>query len=339
MLHHAGPAHPDYQRLKNIEQHVRDGAGLARELLGFARGGKYEVKPANINELIRKGSAMFGGTRKEIALHGELQENVWTVAVDAGQIEQALLNIYINGGQAMPSGGDMFIKTENVVLDETTSNALPRGRYVRISITDTGIGMDEATVGKIFDPFFTTREASGGTGLGLASTYGIIRNHGGDIDVLSRPSEGTTFRIYLPATDARIEEAPPEESGDTCHHGEKTILLVDDEEMIRDVTGEMLEALGYRVLYARSGSEALETYRRHSDTIDMVIIDMVMPGMGGKETFAGLKGINSEVRALLASGYSIDGEAQTILDNGCRGFIQKPFSLAALSKKILEVIG
>jgi PAS domain S-box-containing protein len=334
------PDHPDFKRLNTIEQLVQSGSGLTKELLGFARGGKYEVAPTDINGLIRKNSGMFGSTRKEIVISESYEQNVWTVEVDGGQIEQALLNIYINSWQAMPSGGEMRIQTENVMVDGALSESLsvPPGGYVKVSIADSGVGMDETTLRKIFDPFFTTKEAGKGTGLGLASTYGIVRNHGGAIDVHSRKGEGTTFEIYLPATDAPIGPPRSETQCGDCRHEEKTILLVDDEEMVREVGGEMLEAIGCRVLFASNGAEALDVYRRNMDRIDMAIIDMVMPGMGGRETFAALKEINPEVRALLASGYSIDGQAREILAEGCRGFIQKPFSLAELCRKMTETI-
>jgi CheY-like chemotaxis protein len=261
------------------------------------------------------------------------------VEVDKGQIDQVMLNLYLNSGQAMPAGGDLSIGTENSVLDENQARqfGIFPGRYVKISVADTGAGMDEETRQRIFEPFFTTKEMGRGTGLGLASAYGIIKSHGGGIGVYSKKGEGTAFAIYLPATDAKLEVAKPEISEDETGSG-ATILLVDDEEMILDVGGEMINALGYNVISAPSGPEAVEIYRQNRGKIAMVILDMIMPGMGGEKTFNILKEMDPGVRVLLSSGYSIDGKAQAILDSGCRGFIQKPYRLSDLSKKIKEII-
>ncbi len=339
LLLHSDPDSPGYERMKNIERYVEKGSELTRQLLGFARGGKYEVKPVDINGLIREGAEMFGRTRKEIAIHQKYQENVWTVEVDKGQIDQVMLNLYLNSGQAMPAGGDLSIGTENSVLDENQARqfGIFPGRYVKISVADTGAGMDEETRQRIFEPFFTTKEMGRGTGLGLASAYGIIKSHGGGIGVYSKKGEGTAFAIYLPATDAKVEAAKPEISEDETGSG-ATILLVDDEEMILDVGGEMINALGYNVISAPSGPEAVEIYRQNRGKIAMVILVMIMPGMGGEKTFNILKEMDPGVRVLLSSGYSIDGKAQAILDSGCRGFIQKPYRLSDLSTKIKEII-
>jgi signal transduction histidine kinase len=190
-------SHPDFEHLKGIEDYVKSAADLTRQLLGFARGGKYEVKPTDINEMIKKSSSMFGRTKKEIKIHEKYQKDVWTVEVDQGQIEQVLMNLYVNAWQAMPGGGELYIETENVTLNEdyVKPYQVEQGNYVKISITDTGVGMDEATRQRIFEPFFTTKEMGRGTGLGLASVYGIIKNHGGFINVYSEKGEGTTFNI------------------------------------------------------------------------------------------------------------------------------------------------
>jgi CheY-like chemotaxis protein len=338
MLLKKDPGHRDYPRLKNIEQYVRSGAELTKQLLGFARGGKYEVNPTDLNELIKKNSEMFGRTNKEIQIHLKYQEGLWTVEVDRGQIEQVLMNLYINAWQVMPGGGNLFIETENVELDRKSVMAygVDPGKYVKISITDTGVGMDKKTLERIFDPFFTTKEMGKGSGLGLASAYGIIKNHGGIIDVRSKKGEETTFMIYLPASEKEVprEEPLPEE----VLEGEETILLVDDEDMIIDAGKEMLEEMGYTVLAAESGMEAIDTYREKDDEIDMVILDMIMPEMGGGETYDRLREGDPEIKVLLSSGYSIDGEATEILERGCNGFIQKPFDMKEISRKIREVL-
>ena len=330
--------HPQYERLKVIERHVRLGADLTKQLLGFARGGKYEAKPTDLNELVKKSVGMFGRTKKEITIHTKFVENVWTVELDRGQIEHVLLNLYVNAWQAMPGPGQLYIETENIVLDEhyVKPYEVTPGRYVRLSITDTGVGMDKPTQRRIFEPFFTTKEMGRGTGLGLASVYGIIKNHGGYINVYSEKNEGTIFRIYLPASDKDVPESTsfPE----ALLKGTETLLLVDDEDIIIEVGKQMLESLGYEVLLAKSGGEAIDLYTKNRDKVDMVILDMIMPEMGGGETYDRLKAINPTIKVLLSSGYSINEKADAILKQGCNGFIQKPFDLRKLSRKIRSVL-
>ena len=270
-----------------------------------------------------------------------MAKDLWSVEVDKGQIKQMLLNLYVNAWQAMPYGGDLFIQTENVMLDEKFNIpfTVTPGRYIKISVVDTGLGMDAATRERIFDPFFTTKNEVKGSGLGLASVYGIIKNHRGFIDVHSEKGEGTTFYIYLPAYTIRIPKEEPELKQKEIQSGEGTILLVDDEEMILTVAQKMLEKLGYQVLTARSGQEAIDLYEKKGEEIDLVILDMIMPGMGGGKTFDRLKKIDRNVKILLSSGYSINGQAHEILNRGCRGFIQKPFDLEEFSLKVREVLG
>jgi len=198
--------HPDYKKIKNIEKQVQRGASLTKQLLGFARGGKYEVTPTNLNEIIRASTKMFARTKKELSINSKYQEKIWAVEADQGQIEQVLLNLFVNAWQAMSGGGNLFVETENLVLnaDDVRSLEIKPGRYVKISVSDTGVGMDASIRERIFDPFFTTREVGKGTGLGLASSYGIIRNHGGIIDVKSEKGKGSTFDIYLPAAKSKV---------------------------------------------------------------------------------------------------------------------------------------
>jgi len=335
------PGHPNYEKIKNIETYVENGTELTRQLLGFARRGKYHAIATDVNEVIDKSASMFGRTKKEIRMQLDLVPNIWTVEVDRGQIEQALLNLYVNAWQAMPRGGDLYLKTENVVLDAAFVNNKPykveAGDYIKITVTDTGIGIDKETRERIFEPFFTTKEMGRGTGLGLASVYGVIKNHGGYINVYSEIDQGTTFSIYLPASRKKIQKEI-EKTVPTVTMGTGTILLIDDEEMIIKVGEELLQELGYEVLSARSGQEAIELYQKNADKIDLVIMDMIMPGMGGGETFDRLKRINRDIKVLLSSGYSINGQASKILERGCDGFIQKPFNLIQLSDKIQGII-
>lgn len=334
MLYNMEINHPSYEKLKSIEELVRSGAELTKQLLGFARGGKYTAKPADLNEMIEKTASMFGRTKKEITIHKKFAEDLYTVEVDRGQFEQVLINIYVNAWQAMPAGGTIYIETTNVVLDDTFTRpyAINPGRYAKISITDTGSGMDEKTKERIFEPFFTTKEMGRGTGLGLASAYGIIKNHQGIVDVISSKGEGSTFIIYLPASDKQA--AKEHKPSSVIVRGKETILIVDDEETILRVSQELLAMLGYKVLVGKSGQEALDTYRGRRSEIDLIILDMIMPGMGGEETFQLLKAMNPGIRVILSSGYSMDGQAKKILDQGCKAFLQKPFNIDELSQKI-----
>ena len=333
------PDHPLAERVKDIQESVRRGAELTRQLLGFARGGKYHVELTDINKLVRETVELFGRTKKELRIYEKYQDDIWAVEVDQTQIDQVLLNILVNAWQAMPKGGDIYIETENIILDEeyVRGHEAQTGPYVKISVTDTGIGMDEKTITRIFDPFFTTKGLGRGTGLGLSSAYGIIKNHGGFITVYSEPGKGSTFNIYLPALRIAVHKKNDDLPSD-LQKGSGTILLVDDEETILRVGANMLEALGYEVIRAADGHEALELFRKNSDQIDLVILDMIMPGIGGGEVFDAMKAIKPDIKVLLSSGYSENGQAQEILARGCNGFIQKPFDLARLSRAISEIL-
>ncbi len=338
MLLNAEPKEPCYQRLKAIEQQVLNGADLTKQLLGFARRGRYEVKTTDLNELVRRTASMFGRTKKEIRIQEKYHEGLWAVEVDQGQVEQALLNLFVNAWQAMPGGGTLYLETGNVVLDETYVKPyqIEIGPYAKLSVTDTGFGMDGKTRQRIFEPFFTTKEMRRGTGLGLASTYGIIKGHGGLINVYSEPGHGSTFNIYLPASDKDGPIKSP--LSQEIKTGRETILLVDDEDIIVEVTQEILEELGYEVLIARNGEEAVKIYRSHQKRIDLVILDMIMPGMGGGEVYNRLHNMNPAVRVILSSGYSINGEAMEIMERGVRSFLQKPFTVTDLSARVREVL-
>jgi PAS domain S-box-containing protein len=329
---------PHHERLRSIEECVRSGTELTAQLLGFARGGRYEIRTIDLNALVQRTSRMFGRTRKQVAIHRKLQDDLWTVEADQGQLEQVLVNLLVNAWQAMPDGGELFVETSNLTLERgyVRAHDVPAGRYVQVSVTDTGVGMDEATRQRIFEPFFTTKEMGRGTGLGLATVYGIVKSHGGFLSVYSEQGEGTTFNIYLPASDRPVTAARPRP--DAVAVGTETILLVDDEETVLVVSGKMLEKLGYQVLIARSGNEALEQYRQHRDRVAMVILDLIMPGGGGGEIYDRLREVNPGVRVLLSSGYSLNGEARAIVERGCRGFIQKPFNLKDLSQRVREVL-
>ncbi|MRR15415.1 MAG: PAS domain S-box protein [Deltaproteobacteria bacterium] len=329
--------HADFEKLINIQALVQSGADLTGKLLGFARGGRYELKATDINTLIARTVNLFGRTKKEIAVHQKYEKKPWTVEVDRIQIEQVILNLLVNAGQAMPQGGDIYVETENTAVGRSSRfGDLEPGDYMKISITDTGLGMDEETRQKVFEPFFTTKEKVRGVGLGLASAFGIIKEHGGIITVASEPGKGTTFTIYLATSDKEVPKENYEVKAILT--GQEAILLVDDESSVIDVCRDILISLGYKIFTAGSGREAVALYALHKEKIDLVLLDMIMPGLNGAETYNQLKAINPHVKVILSTGYSGSEEAQRILDTGCSGLIQKPFRIEDLSQKIREIL-
>ena len=333
-----GPSHPIQKHLRAIDEHIRSGSHLTKQLLGFARGGQYDVSPTDINKLIHESAEMFGRTRKEIVIETKFHDDTIVTEIDRGQIEQVLLNLYVNAWQAMPHGGHLRLETQMFVLDEEAPQnyGLTLGNYVHLMVQDTGVGMSQSTIRRIFDPFFTTKQKGRGTGLGLASAYGIIKNHGGRISVDSEINRGTTFHIYLPVSEKSVpDEITPNR---TICTGSETILLVDDETMIIDVGRSLLEKLGYRVIDAKSGEEALDIVRHNGSKIDLIILDMIMPGMDGGKTFDRIHDLYPQIPVILSSGYTLSGQAGDIIDKGCNGFIQKPFTLSEFSNKVRQIL-
>ena len=338
LLYELSADHPHRKKLENIEIYIKRGAELTRQLLGFAQGGKYDVQPTNFNAFLEKSAGMFARTRKEIWIHKQFEEPLWNVEIDQGQMDQVFLNLFINAAQAMAEGGNLYLETRNVFFQENELKpvGIRGGKYIKISVTDEGVGMEKDVLDRIFEPFFTTKPKGVGTGLGLASAYGIIKNHKGVIHVYSEKGKGTTFNIYLPSSD----KLPQAEEKQEQHlaTGTETILIVDDEQVNVVVMKEMLEMLGYNIYAAGSGQEALAIYSERGAEIDLVIMDMIMPGISGGKTFDYLKGINQNIKVILASGYSVNGEARSIMDRGCRDFIQKPFQLHELAGRIRKIL-
>ena len=340
MLLNKSPAHPDYDKLKKIEQQVNSAANLTKQLLGFARKGRYDIKLVDLNEVLERSSNAFGRTREEISIEQVFQEDLWVVEADQGQIEHMLINLYMNASDAMPGGGTLNLETANVVLDESHVRpfSMKPGNYVRITVVDTGIGMDEKTRQRIFEPFFTTKEMGRGIGLGLASVYGTVKGHGGIINVSSEKGSGTTFTIYLPAT---AKDIIKENAGDKTGiiKESKTVLLVYDEETIIDISKQILEALGYNILVAKSGREAINIYRQHYKYIKVVILDIVASdSMSGRQTLDALWTINPVVKLILSDGYSMNDVSTKITEQGHYVFIRKPFGIDQLSEKLKEVL-
>ncbi len=336
---------PLQESLQSIERCVQSGSQLTNQLLAFARGGKYIVKPCNLNSIVNKASEIFGRTKREVNIHRVFARDIWSVEVDSGQIEQVLMNLFVNAWQAMPDGGDLFVEVENVELDDHYTRIKPYnirpGRYVKLSVTDTGVGMDTETRKRIFEPFFSTKEKGMGTGLGLASAYGIVKNHGGFINCYSEVGHGTTFNIYFPESEKAIvdeERGRDDELVTGVPGGGETILFIDDEDEILAVGRKILGSLGYRVITAPDGKTSLEIYTDRGDEIDLVVLDYVMPGMGGREVFETLLRIDPDVRVLLSSGYSSNNQVAHMLENGCKGFIQKPYDAVRMARKIREIL-
>ena len=327
-----GEHQPDIDDMKGLAERA---ANLTQSLLGFARRGKNDVRPLDLALAVEKTMTMFGRSRRDVTLQRNVAPDLSAVLMDHTQLEQILLNLFINAGQAMPDGGTITVDLTNEELaSEPPGTAACH--FVRLAIKDTGIGMDAATQLRIFEPFFTTKDIGHGTGLGLASVYGIMKSHGGHVSVESQLGKGAVFTLLLPAVDMlpRPETAPPV----AMTHGDETILIVDDEVAIRRVYSRLLTKLGYTVLLASGGRLALELIDKHRDQISLVILDMTMPEMSGSQTYKALQAVAPNCKVLLASGHSIDGQAQEILASGCNGFLQKPFNLATIGAKIREIL-
>lgn len=337
--HQISPQSSHQKRLSIINEIVQRGAKLSGQLLGYARGGQTELCEIDLNGLVEDTLEMFGHAHGQMSIETRLSQDTPSVSGDRTQIEQVLLNLIINAVHAMPTGGHLVIETHATILGakEKRDYEIIPGRYAMFSVQDTGHGMDQETQKQIFEPFFTTKAQGQGTGLGLASTYGIVKNHKGYIEVFSKPATGSKFNVLLPASDSTgatvgIHDAMTEK-------GSETILVVDDEPDFLDVCRELLILLGYAVITAVDSDEAITRFEEQVGKVKLVIVDMIMPGAAVDGTIRRFKEIDPTVPVLLASGYSQNGEAARKLMQVCNGFIQKPFRLASLSKKIRELMG
>jgi CheY-like chemotaxis protein len=330
---------PNQARLATIEDLVQDGSRLTRQLLGYARAGRYEIRVIDLNSLVGRTAETFSSARKEIRLHIDLAPDLPPVLADQGQLEQVLLNLFVNGAEAMPRGGDIHVSTE-LAKQAPSQSGLQQpssGPYIRLSVRDSGVGMSAETVQRIFDPFFTTKGMSGGTGLGLASVYGTINAHGGYIEVSSEEGAGSTFSVFLPSTLESVDDVETHEEEVVL--GKGTVLVVDDDQAVLEACGSILSHLEYHPICVATGGDAIEIYRKRFSEIDMVILDMILPDVGGGEVFDAIRAIDRDAPVLLSSGYSLDGQAEAILERGCNDFIQKPFTVEQLSQKMSAVLG
>jgi PAS domain S-box-containing protein len=334
---------PDFDMLSEIETAARKACALTQQLLAFSRRVESALNPAELNETVESVRNILARTiPKMIRIELDLAERLKPVSVDEDQVEQALMNLGVNAQQAMPDGGTLTFKTENVLLDQAvceTAFDLSPGEYVRIQVTDTGCGMDTETVAHVFDPFFTTRGVGQGSGLGLSMTYGIVKNHGGHIDCTSAPGEGTTFSIYLPVTIAAEKALPPETDADARLVGNgETILIVDDDEAVLHLGKNILERFGYRTLSALTGESAIELYETNGGQIDLVLLDLNMPGMGGRKCLTELMHRAPGLKIIVASGYPPVGEIQELLESVNGQFLGKPYQLNDMVQKVSEVL-
>jgi len=314
-------------------------ASLTRQLLGFARGGKSEFKSLNLNEIIRDTIRLSENLfEKSIRIKMTFTENLLNIEADRNQLDQMLTNLIINARDAMPRGGELQLKTENVLIKLDFAKIIPGvkpGHYVKFTISDTGIGMSKEVQGKIFEPFFTTKAEGVGTGLGLATVYGIIKNHKGHIEVNSQPGMGATFSVYFPGSDKPRQD---EQAKGAIVSGEEAILVVDDEEGVRESVKLALEGFGYKVFSAANGIDAINLYKKNKGDIDLVLLDMIMPNMAGRETFFELKKLDSGVKVVLFSGYSKNEQAAEIINQGALDFLQKPYRLHDLIDSIRKAL-
>lgn len=340
MLSMTKEGEPFYRPATIINNAAQKGAELAKKILMVTRKEKMEAKPININEIIHNSLELLQRSiPKNIEIIVNLKEDIPKIMADPSQIQQVIMNLAVNARDAMPDGGRLTIETSIVGTENGAANGMPfdKGGFIKLSISDTGTGMDTETQRKIFDPFFTTKETGKGTGLGLYIVHSVISNHGGYINLYSEPLKGTRFNIYLPITKASdIEESG--EAEDIVGSG--TILVIDDEADIRELCRDMLEPLGYTVLLSGSGSDGINLFRTMKDRISLVILDMIMPKMGGSEVFQALKTIKPDIKIILCSGYSHEGFAgiDKLLKSGAVGFVQKPFTRHSIAQAIKKAL-
>ncbi|HXM93132.1 MAG TPA: response regulator [Candidatus Acidoferrum sp.] len=341
-LQEAQPGTRLQERLKKICAQSQRTAGLTSQLLAFARQQVLQPRRIDLNGLIEEGTSLL---RKVIGADVEVRlvpaPNLRVTVADPVQIDQVLMNLCLNARDAMPKGGRLIIETQNADLDEEyyRLHAFVRpGSYVLLSVSDTGIGMDAATIERIFEPFFTTKEVGKGTGLGLATVFGIVKQHGGFINVYSEPGKGTTFRVYLPSDHGAPDPAKAD-SDEGPAEGTETILLAEDHEGLRELAQETLEALGYRVVLATNGTEAVELFKTNSDRIDLVILDVVMPGLSGPDAYSNMSAIRPNLAVVFATGYTAEAASLTSLVKKGATVLQKPYSAKSLSQAIRGVLG
>jgi two-component system, cell cycle sensor histidine kinase and response regulator CckA len=333
---------PLHEKGKAIQLAADRATTLTRQLLAFSRKQILELKVVDVNAIVQDMQRLVNPLIGEnVELASILSPQAAHTRADAGQLEQVLMNLVVNAKDAMPDGGKLTIQTQNMVVDGSPPRGqqfIRPGKYVILSVSDTGMGMDKETQLRIFEPFFTTKEKGKGTGLGLSTVYGIVKQSGGYVMVQSEQGQGTTFQIYLPQVEGAAEKQPAL-LPDAALGGTETVLLVEDEDSVRQLVRDTLEAKGYRVLEAESGEAGLSIAEGHDGKIDLVITDVIMPGIGGRELVKQLAQARPSTKFLYLSGYTEDAiVSEGSLEEGT-AFLQKPFSLQSLSRKVREVLG
>jgi two-component system, cell cycle sensor histidine kinase and response regulator CckA len=333
---------PLQQNIKEIMKAGERAAALTRHLLAFSRKQVLQPKVLDLNAVVSELEKMLQRLiGEDIEMRTVLGTEIGSVRADPGQIEQIIMNLVVNARDAMPHGGKLTIETENVSLDESYAKnhiAVTPGPYVMLAVSDTGMGMADETRARIFEPFFTTKEVGKGTGLGLSTVYGIVKQSGGNIWVYSEVGRGTTFKIYLPRVDEGAEEYKRSAEAEGAVRGAETVLLTEDEEIVRKLARQVLELYGYRVLEAANGGTALLICERHAGPIHLLITDVVMPEMSGRELADRLAGLRPEMKVLYMSGYTDNAIVHHGVLDESANFIQKPFSTDALARKVREVL-
>ena len=335
--------HPDFEILEGIQRSARRATDLTKRMLVFSRKVENEMQVVDLNQQVRHVCRMLQETiPRMIEIDMQLSDDLKMIQADPGQLEQVLMNFGINARDAMPDGGCITIKTENAWLGEDFCQKhleVTKGEYVLLSVRDAGQGIDKEVMPHIFEPFFTTKETGKGTGLGLAVVYGIVKAHRGYIFCDSTEGTGTTFRVYLPALAPDMQqELADDDPADQSVQGNETILVVDDEQMVCNILRDLLVKFGYRTLSATSGEEAIAIYRRKRSSIDLVILDLSMPGMGGQQCLKQLIEINPGVKVIISSGYSFSGDIRETLHHGAEAYIEKPYKLKEILKMVRKVI-
>jgi signal transduction histidine kinase/CheY-like chemotaxis protein len=341
LLDWAGGDDPRTGPLEEIIKAARRARDLIRQLLAFSRKQLLEFRTIDVYALLLDFERLLRRTiREDIAIHMHLSEALPFVEGDAGQLEQVIMNLAINAQDAMPDGGHLSFETALVELDGeyAAQNTACAATHVMLRVSDTGCGMDENTRAQIFEPFFTTKEKDRGTGLGLATVYGIVKQHGGHIWVESGENRGTSFTIYLPVSSSPSAEEALQDPKPAAGGGSETVLLVEDDEQVRHLALALLQREGYEVVSAKNGKEALEVTEKHDGPIHLVLTDVVMPGMNGKELFERIAARFPQAKPLFMSGYTENVIAHRgVIDQGVR-FIQKPFSIKALCSKVRQAL-
>ena len=329
--------------LNEVDFAVERATDLVHRLLTFSRKVQPSLRPVELNaEVVRTVKMLERTIPKMISIEMRLAGDLTMVNGDANQLEQVLMNLGANARDAMPYGGRLVIETRNVILDDVFCKAHPEtepGHYALVRVMDTGQGMDQETQAHIFEPFFTTKGVGEGTGLGLSTVYGIVKNHGGHIICHSRVGQGTTFDLYFPASKSKKSaQSLPRDPVEDVRGGNETIMVVDDEKSILEIAEDILQEYGYRTMTAESGEMLLDIYRQQAGNIDLVILDLGMPGRGGLSCLKELLVMNRNARVIIASGYSADGQVRECLERGAVGFIPKPYRLLEMLRKIRQVL-